>query len=78
MKAECCAGRRTQLASVGLASLPAVVLAALLPKCPLCIAAYLAAIGVSVALPEHSYAFAVLASATLGALGLILTRRRLI
>ena len=54
---------------------PAVTLA-LLPKCPACVAAYVAlATGVTISLPEAGYLRIVLAAACVGSLGFMLARR---
>ena len=78
MPGDCCGRRRKQLASAGLASLPAMAVAAFMPKCPLCIAACLGVFGASAAAAEHGYALAVLGAAVLGAFGWIFTRGRLV
>jgi uncharacterized membrane protein len=66
---ECCApGRR--LASVGLAYTPAALLALVMPKCPLCLAALLAMFGVTGVVPGYSYALVVLVGVALGTLAL--------
>jgi len=66
----CCAPRRRRLAAVGLAYTPAALLALVMPKCPLCLAALLAMFGVTGAVPGYSYAWVVLVSAALGTLAL--------
>jgi len=66
----CCAPRR-RLASVGLAYTPAALLALVMPKCPLCLAALLAMFGVTGAVPGYSYGWVVLVSAALGTLALV-------
>lgn len=83
MSAECCGARaavhgrlaRKRLALVGLASTPAALLAVLLPKCPLCLGAQLALLGVGVALPSSGYAMIVSGCVALSAGVLILARR---
>ena len=57
--------------SVGLAYTPAALLALFAPKCPLCLGALLAVLGVSVALPSYSYALVVMVSVALGTLALV-------
>jgi len=74
MGADCCAPRKRWL-GVALASTPAAVLAALLPKCPLCLSAQLALLGIGVALPASGYALIVTACAALGVAVLIFARR---
>lgn len=71
MSADCCAPRR-RLASVGLAWTPAALLALLLPKCPLCLAAWL---GLGLVLPAQSYSWLVIGSAVLGTLVLLACKR---
>ncbi len=71
MSADCCAPRRPRLTSVGLAYTPAALLALLLPKCPMCLAAWL---GLGLVLPSQSYLLLIAASAVLGTL--VLWRRR--
>jgi hypothetical protein len=68
MSADCCSPRRRAM-SVGLAYTPAALLALLLPKCPLCLAPLLAAIGVGV-LP-YDYTLVVAISIALGTLVLV-------
>jgi len=64
----CCA-RRRRLSWLGLAYTPTAVLALFAPKCPLCLGALLAVLGVTGAAP--SYAIIVLASLALGTLALL-------
>lgn len=64
MSAECCT-RRRRVASLGLAYTPAALLALVLPKCPLCLAALL---GLGIALPSYSYKLVVVAAVVLGTL----------
>lgn len=54
-----------------LAYAPAALLALLLPKCPLCLAALLVVLGVSVTLPTYTYALVVGVSVALGTLALV-------
>jgi len=71
------AGRsRPRLWSWGLAYTPAAAFALLLPKCPLCIAAPLALLGVSVTLPSYVRVLAIAASLALGTLFLWVVGRR--
>ena len=53
---------RMRLLSWGIAYTPAAALAVLLPKCPLCIAAQLALIGVSIPLPSYARWIAIVSS----------------
>lgn len=55
---------------------PAAALAVLLPKCPLCIAAQLALLGVTVPLPSYSRGLVIAASFVLGTIVLFLRRKR--
>jgi hypothetical protein len=66
---------RARLLAWSLAYTPAAVLAVLLPKCPLCIAAELALLGVTIPLPSYARALAILASVVIGTV-VILARRR--
>jgi hypothetical protein len=67
---------RVRLFSWGLAYTPAAVLAVLLPKCPLCIAAQLALLGVTIPLPSYARALAIVASVVLGTAVIFARRRR--
>ena len=64
MKGACCNTRSRTVTLAGAAAVPSIFLA-LLPKCPVCVAAYLTAIGVSVELAPavRPVAFAVLGAA---------------
>lgn len=77
MGAECCGTVRPRKGwlAIALSTTPAALLAAVLPKCPLCLSAQLALLGIGVALPASGYALIVAASAALGAGVLILARR---
>ena len=66
---------RMRLLSWGIAYTPAAALAVLLPKCPLCIAAQLALIGVSIPLPSYARWIAIVSSIVLGAAVLLLRRK---
>ncbi len=67
---------RVRLKSWGLAYAPAAALAVLLPKCPLCIAAQLALIGVTIPLPSYARVLIIALSAALGTAVLVLRKRR--
>jgi hypothetical protein len=66
---------RVRLLSWGLAYTPAAALAVLLPKCPLCVAAQLALLGVTIPLPSYARVLAVMASVVIGSV-VILARRK--
>jgi hypothetical protein len=68
--------RPKRLLAWGLAYTPAAALAVLLPKCPLCIAAQLALIGVTISLPSYARTLAVIASLVLGSVVIIVARRK--
>jgi hypothetical protein len=67
---------RTRLLAWGAAYTPAAVLAVVLPKCPLCIAAQLALIGVTIPLPTHARAITIAISVVLGSAVLWMRRKR--
>lgn len=67
--------RRARLFSAGLAYTPAAALAVLLPKCPLCIAAQLALVGVTIPLPSYAKALVVGASIVIASIVLLARRR---
>jgi hypothetical protein len=67
---------RTRLLSWGLAYTPAAALAVLLPKCPLCIAAQLALLGVAIPLPSYARALIVAVSVVLGTVVIVARTRR--
>jgi hypothetical protein len=67
---------RTRLLSWGLAYTPAAALAVLLPKCPLCIAAQLALLGVAIPLPSYARALIVAVSVLLGTVVVVARARR--
>src|SRR5262245_3041204 len=75
-RAEPAARPPVRLLPWGLAYTPAAALALLLPKCPLCIAAQLALLGVTIPLPGHTRAIAVAASVVLGTLVILARARR--
>jgi hypothetical protein len=78
MSAECCAAPRKRWLALGLAYMPAAAFAVLLPKCPLCIAAQLALLGVTFSVPSSARSVAIAISLALGTLVLwALGRRRL-
>jgi hypothetical protein len=60
----------------GLAYTPAAALAVLLPKCPLCIAAQLALLGVAIPLPSYARALIVAVSVVLGTIVIVARARR--
>ena len=60
----------------GLAYAPSAALLVLLPKCPLCIAAQLALIGVTIPLPSYARWLAIAFSVVLGTALLLLRRKR--
>jgi hypothetical protein len=66
---------RTRLLAWGIAYTPAAALAVLLPKCPLCIAAQLALIGVAIPLPSYARTLAIAFSIVLGT-AILWTRRK--
>ncbi len=68
--------RRVRRLSWGLAYTPAATLAVLLPKCPLCIAAPLALLGVTIPLPDDARVFAIGASVLLGTAVVLFGRKR--
>ena len=61
---------------VATAYAPAALAALLLPKCPVCLAALLGIVGVSVALPAYSYGLAIAISAGIGTLALVVVLAR--
>jgi hypothetical protein len=67
---------RTRLLAWGAAYTPAAALAVLLPKCPLCIAAQLALIGVTIPLPSYARTLAIAVSLGLGTVVLWMRRKR--
>jgi hypothetical protein len=67
---------RARLLSWGIAYTPAAVLAVLLPKCPLCIAAPLTLIGVAIPLPSYARTLGIVASLVLGTLFILARRTR--
>jgi hypothetical protein len=62
---------RRRLLAWALAYAPAAALAALVPKCPLCIAAQLALLGVVIPLPSYARTLALVASFAVGSVVLI-------
>jgi hypothetical protein len=75
MRAEQPGAPRTRLLSWGLAYTPTAALAVLLPKCPLCIAAQLALLGVTIPLPSYARTLAVVASLVIASV-IMLARRK--
>lgn len=67
---------RARLWTWGLAYTPAAALTVLLPKCPLCIAAQLTLIGVTIPLPSYARWLAIALSVVLGTAVLLLRRKR--
>jgi hypothetical protein len=67
---------RGRLLAWGFAYTPAAALALLLPKCPLCLAAWLALLGVSIPVPSYARALLVVTSAVLATLVMLARRRR--
>jgi hypothetical protein len=67
---------RARLLSWSLAYTPAAALAMQLPKCPLCIAAPLALLGVTFPMPSYARTIAIAASFMLGTAVLLLRRKR--
>src|SRR4051795_2759933 len=65
MRAE--PARRARLLAWALPYAPAAALALLLPKCPLCIAAQLALLGIAIPLPSYARALVIAASLAVGA-----------
>lgn len=76
MGAECCAAPRKRWLALGLAYTPAAALAVLLPKCPLCIAAQLALLGVTFSVPSSLRGLAIAVSLALATLALFVLRTR--
>jgi hypothetical protein len=74
MSAECCAQPRKRWLALGLAYTPAAALAVLLPKCPLCIAAQLALLGVTFSVPSSARGLAIAISLALGTFAVVMLR----
>lgn len=67
--------RRARLWPVSLAYTPAALFAVLLPKCPLCIAAPLAFLGVTIPLPSYAKALVVGASVAIASVVVFVRRK---
>jgi hypothetical protein len=70
MRAELGTSRK-RLLSWSIAYTPAAALAVLLPKCPLCIAAQLALVGVTIPLPSYARALVIIASVVVSTLVIV-------
>jgi hypothetical protein len=67
--------RRVKLWRMSLAYTPAALFALLLPKCPLCIAAPLALLGVTIPLPSYAKALVVGLSVAVASVFVVMRRK---